>query len=190
MIHLILRPPSYPRPHLLRLSLAREIQHGLLSISSESKTGSSDQIPERDIDDIRPDGQVLLHNLLKSRCKKWGWVVYRCTYQHETTWQNFKPWIIDENREYVATSKAPTLIDHLDMVFFEDRARFDGASRDELRVHFKEWRADKFSRLGPADLEVVQGARRGDSGPRITRIHRKMGSSRFLHFVQVDEESL
>ncbi|KAL2856079.1 hypothetical protein BJX68DRAFT_229992 [Aspergillus pseudodeflectus] len=76
------------------------------------------------------------------------------------------------------------------MVFFEDQARFDGASRDELRVHFKEWRADEFSRLAPADLEVVRGTRRGESGPRITMEHPELANSRFQQFIQVDEESL
>lgn len=117
-------------------------------------------------------------------------MVYRCTYNDEATWQHLKQWIVDENRESTATSKAPTLIDYLDMVFFEDRARFDGALRDELRVHFKEWRADQFSRLGPADLEVVRGARRGELVPRITMVHPELMSSRFQQFIQVDEESL
>ncbi|KAJ0413063.1 hypothetical protein BJY00DRAFT_320167 [Aspergillus carlsbadensis] len=137
---------------------------------------------------LGPKGAVL-NLVLNSRSQKWGWVVYRCAYNDEATWQRLKQWIIDENRESIATSKAPTLIDRLDMVFLEDRARFNGASRDELRVHFKEWRADEFSRLGPADLEVVRGSRRG-SGPRITVQHPELMSSRFQQFIQVDEESL
>jgi hypothetical protein len=71
------------------------------------------------------------------------------------------------------------------MVFFEDRERFENASRDEIRVHFKAWREDELNRLGLADQVVYS-----DSTPHVTMQHLEIGSSRFQQFVQVDEESL
>ncbi|KAL2795764.1 hypothetical protein BJX66DRAFT_163649 [Aspergillus keveii] len=183
-----------PRPQLqlLRLSLPlqnKRFEHRSSTAPPQTETTISNPIPELHPKHLYSEASSVLEEVLRSRSKKWGWVVYRCTYDDEATWQKLKQWIIDENRERTEDSDAPTLIDHLDMVFFEDRALFENASRDNLRVHFKAWREDQFSRLGPADQEVIWGARRGESG-RITIQHPEINYPRFHQFVQVDDESL
>ncbi|KAL4861149.1 hypothetical protein BDV12DRAFT_191269 [Aspergillus spectabilis] len=124
--------------------------------------------------------------VLDSRSKKWGWVIYRCTYNDEATWQRLKQSIFNQIHERIAKSNTPELINHLDMVFFEDRALFEGASREQLRVHFKAWRDDAFSKLGPSDLRVYHGGWR----PGFVMRHPDFMMSRFQQFIQVDDESL
>jgi hypothetical protein len=130
---------------LLRLSLPlqnKRFEHRSSTAPPQTETTISNPIPELHPKHLYSEASSVLEEVLRSRSKKWGWVVYRCTYDDEATWQKLKQWIIDEHRERTEDSDAPTLIDHLDMVFFEDRALFENASRDDLRVHFKAWRED------------------------------------------------
>jgi hypothetical protein len=82
-----------------------------------------------------PESQIL--NMLKeSQHDKWGFVIYRCTYQNDQDWDRFKRLVHDRANEAIAESDTPEIADSLEWTFVEDRATLGGASRAQLREHF------------------------------------------------------
>jgi hypothetical protein len=84
--------------------------------------------------------------------KKWGWVIYRCTYGDNAAWQH----CIDEFKHYHAESlrddlQADDLVSSYDWIVVEDPA-LDGATKDEVRRRFRQFRASLLDEI-PSDLE-------------------------------------
>ena len=102
--------------------------------------------------------------------KKWGWVIYRCTYGDDTAWKKFRDRIEVESREYIAQSDAPEIAERLEWTWIEDAATLDGVSTMVLRERFNAWVADEVARQ-PGD-------------------YHPWGVSRFNKFIKVDQESL
>ncbi|ATY65546.1 Twin arginine translocation [Cordyceps militaris] len=109
--------------------------------------------------------------------KKWGWVIYRCTYGDDAAWERFKELVARQTREHLTPSPysdAPpvpsprSVVDGVDWRFVSDPT-LEGASREALRERFRAWVAG--DRPDPP-------ARPGYM------------SSRHSYFVQVDEASL
>ncbi|KAJ5604263.1 hypothetical protein N7537_007219 [Penicillium hordei] len=68
------------------------------------------------------------------------------------------------------------MFDKLEFIFIEDKAKFDGASKEELRTHFQEWVADSFSAENPrADRMLLY-----DNEP----------VARYRFFFEIDEDAL
>ncbi|KAJ5849578.1 hypothetical protein N7455_009434 [Penicillium solitum] len=69
------------------------------------------------------------------------------------------------------------MFDKLKFVFIEDKAKFDGASKEDLRAHFQEWVADSFSAENPrADQKLLYD----DKEP----------VARYRFFFEIDEDAL
>ena len=56
---------------------------------------------------------------------KWGWVIYRTTYDDDEGWTCFKQLITQQSLTNIAESKAPEIADSLEWMFVEDRATLD-----------------------------------------------------------------
>ncbi|PLB46181.1 hypothetical protein P170DRAFT_479102 [Aspergillus steynii IBT 23096] len=112
--------------------------------------------------------------LQDAKQNKWGWVIYRCTYDDDEGWARFKQIIQQRALECAATSDAPELADTLEWVFVEDRDTLDGASRHYLRSRFKAWAKDAIESEDPNS----ESFNAGSCNPR------------YSYFVQVDESSL
>jgi len=81
-----------------------------------------------------PSPQRVIFDCLKNdKHDKWGWVIYRCTYDDDEGWTRFKQFIIQQSRANITESDTPELADSLEWTFVEDRATLDGASKDQLR---------------------------------------------------------
>lgn len=104
---------------------------------------------------------------------KWGWVIYRCTYDDDDAWTRFKQSINQQSRETIARSDTPEAGDSLEWTFVEDRGTLDGASRDQLRARFKAWAADA--------IRTEQPRAEDD---------RTFGIPRYNFFIQVDQAAL
>lgn len=106
---------------------------------------------------------------------KWGWVIYRCTYDDDKAWARFKEFIIQQSRADIANSDTPELSDSLEWTFVEDRVTLDGASKDQLVSRFKQW--------APEALKTEQ--------PRV-KDHRfgTWGIPRYTYFIYVDKGAL
>jgi hypothetical protein len=109
--------------------------------------------------------------------RKWGWVIYRCSYakEWEPTWEKVKRSIIEDLRREIAESDTPSIADTMDFIFIEDPS-LEGASTEELQHRFQAWakahpdyvyhersrsRATRFDFFIKADAELM---RRGDIG--------------------------
>jgi hypothetical protein len=119
--------------------------------------------------------RVILECLKNQKHDKWGWVIYRCTYDDDEGWTRFKQFINQQSRANIAESDTPELADSLEWTFVEDRATLDRASIDQLRSRFKQW--------APGALITEQ--------PRV-KDHRygTYGNPRYTFFVHVDEDAL
>lgn len=68
------------------------------------------------------------------------------------------------------------MLESLDIIFIEDKTKFNGASREELRAHFQEWVADSFAGENPqADQKLLF-----DDEP----------VPRYRYFFEMDEDAL
>ncbi len=107
--------------------------------------------------------------------EKWGWVFYRTTYKDDVAWERFRDWIEASSREDLrAQGASPLLLGAFDNIFVSDPS-LEGASRQQLRPRFREWRKPAFRAENPTrPLPKEYGDIPG----------------RYIYFVVVDEESL
>jgi hypothetical protein len=124
--------------------------------------------------------EVILFELKDRKIEKWGWVFYRTTYKDDEAWDIFKQKLNISVRSIVNLDPRSELneaiFDKLEFVFMEDKAKFDGASKAELRAHFQEWVANNFSAENPgADQKLLY-----DDEP----------VSRYRFFFEIDEDAL
>jgi len=72
----------------------------------------------------------------------WGFVVYRCTYSDDAAWEIFLERINASIRDSMEYYNGLDLLDKdcFRLTVIEDASKFDGASRQIVREHFKEWR--------------------------------------------------
>lgn len=121
------------------------------------------------------------HNILAElRClkhDKWGWVIYRCTYGDDEAWAKFQKIFNDRSRKEMVRRKFPQEVANgLEWTFVSDKRLFDGASRDQLRQHFRTWATEAEKSEQPRAVNV------DDKDYDV--------ASRYQYFVQVDEEVL
>ncbi|OAA52857.1 Twin arginine translocation protein [Cordyceps fumosorosea ARSEF 2679] len=119
--------------------------------------------------------QLLADELEFFNVRKWGWVIYRCTYGDDAAWERFKERVAQQTRDDLASPcklapAASSVVDGVDWKFVSDRA-LRGASRDALRERFRAWVA-------------------GDTSPGPPPAGSSAKSARHSYFVQVDEASL
>jgi hypothetical protein len=124
-----------------------------------------------------PESQIL--NMLKeSQHDKWGFVIYRCTYQNDQDWDRFKRLVHDRANEAIAESDTPEIADSLEWTFVEDRATLGGASRAQLREHFNGWADDAYAIEQPRHHQLD------------FQNWGLFGFQQYNYFIQVDEEAL
>ena len=110
---------------------------------------------------------------------KWGFVIYRCTYQDDEAWDRFKQIVLARTHKEMQESDTPKVADKLEWTFVEDRASLDGASRAQLRKRFNQWAAQAIITEQPrAQAETL-----AQETPTL-------GVPRYSYFIQVDEEVL
>jgi hypothetical protein len=119
--------------------------------------------------------RVISECLKNEKNDKWGWVIYRTTYDDDEGWTRFKQFIIQQSRDNIAKSDAPEIADSLEWTFVEDRATLDGASKDHLRARFKQWASEAVKTEQPR----VEDHRFGT-----------FGIPRYTYFIDVDEGAL
>lgn len=117
----------------------------------------------------------ILGDLRQNKYTKWGWAIYRCTYNDDEAWTRFKDIVNYQSRHFIAKSAAPEVGDYLEWTFIEDRDTLENASKDQLRAHFKAWAAQA------AEAEVPQLKNKPYSTYSIPR---------YNYFVHVDDDAL
>jgi hypothetical protein len=67
-----------------------------------------------DSHDRNNEGLVLKHQLQESCQSTWGFVIYRCTYGHDTSWARFMTIVNERVRESMYFYNTPELMATLD----------------------------------------------------------------------------
>lgn len=122
-----------------------------------------DDVLQNKLDDLG----LLIH-------EKWGWVIYRCTYDDDEAWAKFQKIVNDRSREQMARGGfPPEVANSFEWTFVSDQSLFDGASKDQLRQHFYAWATEADEPEQPRVLDSEYTV-----------------ASRYQYFIQVDEEVL
>ncbi|OBT60691.1 hypothetical protein VE03_09987 [Pseudogymnoascus sp. 23342-1-I1] len=131
--------------------------------------------PESNINEVAQNIRANLHHF---KHDKWGWVLYRCSYNDDEDWTRFQQIINERSRKEMAERGfPPEVANSLEWTFVSDRTSFNGASRDQLRQHFHAW---------AAVAEKNEQPRAVDNETNRTGTE----SQRYIYFIQVDEEAL
>jgi hypothetical protein len=100
--------------------------------------------------------------------KKWGWVIYRCTYGDDSAWQQFLQQLTDYQTQEVLRRRnnADDLVPSYNWIVIEDPATLDGATKDEVRRRFKKLRTSLVKDEVPDHLEDYKKRRLPSECPR------------------------
>ncbi|KAK2026960.1 hypothetical protein LX32DRAFT_641389 [Colletotrichum zoysiae] len=75
-----------------------------------------------------------------SRFHRWGFVIYRTTYDDDTAWERYLEVLrLARLRSLVWAGDDLLLEQYMDWPVISDKATLDGASKAEVRKHFKSW---------------------------------------------------
>lgn len=95
--------------------------------------------PSLDLLDDNSHLRLIYEMLERSKEDKWGWVIYRTTYKDDAGWDRFKSYVNKWSHDDLSQPGVPRGLRAADWTFVSDPV-FDGASREQLRHHFREWR--------------------------------------------------
>lgn len=124
--------------------------------------------------------ESIIYECKKRKIEKWGWVFYRTTYDDDEAWDIFKQKLNISVRSIIGLDPRlelnEAMFDKLQFVFVEDKAKFDRASKEELRAHFQDWVAKTFPSENPcAEKKLIY-----DDEP----------VPRYRFFFEIDEDAL
>lgn len=128
----------------------------------------------------RPDDTEARHlklELVALNQDKWGWVLYRCTYDKELhgAWNQFKTLFKAQSREDFEDCDTPEIAQSLEWTFVEDKETLNGATPIDLRSRFREWAEPAEQSENPRFKPLALG---------------HLPSSRYRYFVHIDEQAL
>lgn len=86
----------------------------------------------------------------------WGFAIYRCSYQNnDEAWERIISKIYDEVKSGLECEGRLDLLPSQDLVTFDDKAKFNGATSHEVRDHFSAWVGDQLPQIaaGPDKLQ-------------------------------------
>lgn len=109
---------------------------------------------------------INIWNLMRQRCpRKWGFVVYRCTYDDDKGWERFMEILNERTMEALQADEAwpgygKSILDCLDWSVQYNRATLDHATIDQVRNRSRTWLVSDMAQaeegpLGPVDRETV-----------------------------------
>lgn len=98
--------------------------------------------------------------------EKWGFIIYRCTYGDDDAWTQFMS-RLDQHRDRILRDhyRTPDLVDSYDWDVQHDPT-LHGATKDEVRRRFKQWRATNSQAEVPDHLEGYKRAALLRENPR------------------------
>lgn len=70
---------------------------------------------------------------------RWGYAIYRCTYENDGHWNSFLDTLNNCMREKLKSAGREEMMESLHWHIFDDRSVFDGMSKDAVRNHFDAW---------------------------------------------------
>ncbi|KAK3905261.1 hypothetical protein C8A05DRAFT_30900 [Staphylotrichum tortipilum] len=117
-----------------------------------------------------------MHEALNhGKLDKWGWVIYRTSYKDDAAWDRFQRYVYTWWQQELVAQGAPPLVANTAEWTFVSNPALDSISRDELRTHFRRWRATAIQTENPRRRLPTSG----DDIP-----------GRYIYFFQADEAVL
>jgi hypothetical protein len=129
------------RPVAVPLSLHLPAQAASEAMATTTTAaGPPPLVPEEGDKDLFSGFANTISSLFRSGHHKWGFLVYRTSYDDDEAWQRFMD-ILTRNTEVSLrkAGKLQRLQPYLYWTAMEDRTAFDGASKDAIRDHFRDW---------------------------------------------------
>lgn len=126
--------------------------------------------------DRNNEGQILKQQLQDTGQQKWGFVIYRCTYGDDESWERFVKIVNERVRTSMDFYGTLELMENLDWRIQDDPAVLDGASKEVVRQTFREWAA------------AAAAAASADDGQPEEK--KSLFVPRFTYCIHVDAESL
>ncbi|KAK2059003.1 hypothetical protein LY76DRAFT_512970 [Colletotrichum caudatum] len=78
--------------------------------------------------------------MISTGIHKWGFVIYRCTYDDDELWSRYLAQLKEFYHSHLAENRRAELLEqYLDWVVIEDRPTLDNASRPDIRRRFNQW---------------------------------------------------
>ncbi|KAK4221945.1 hypothetical protein QBC38DRAFT_504463 [Podospora fimiseda] len=85
------------------------------------------------------DWGSVIRSLFKSGHPKWGFLIYRVHYGDNEAWERFMDILTRVSESRIRQSRKERLLPYLFWTKMEDRAAYEGASKDAIRQHFRHW---------------------------------------------------
>ncbi|KAI6980533.1 hypothetical protein KC332_g9468 [Hortaea werneckii] len=125
-------------------------------------------------DQLRHDGHLI-----------WGFVLYRCTYGNDGAWKTCVKRLNESIRGSMRFYNGLDLLEpeHFKLTIFDDESRFNGASAQVVRQHFRHWRSGAIHQEQGSQAEIEARGGISDS----LDYYR---SVRYRFCVQIDEVAL
>lgn len=119
----------------------------------------------------------LRKRLQEENYSKWGFVIYRCTYESDDDWARFVENLNARAQDHLEIYEGLDLLDSLELTVRDDRESFDGATIQKCRDHFVDW-------VGSAEG-------RNSEQPNTPAVPTGWdGQPRYTFFIHVDKDSL
>lgn len=119
--------------------------------------------------------------MLETGFEEWGFLIYRCAYGDDDTWDRYMAYLREAvHEDLVYQGREHLMEQYARWSVVEDRAALDGASRQQVRRRFVEWR-DQNSVSRQLPVGQVLAPLLSDTSPRLPR---------FTCCLYVDQECL
>jgi hypothetical protein len=131
---------AYERRHVRGVAIAEAQRDNWERLQAEMSANPPPFIPltPEEEDNIDEEIAKTLQSMAYSRHHKWGFLIYRTTYDDDEAWRRFMrglKWAVHESIAKGFDRVAP----FLQWTVVEDRSVLDGASKDIVREHFRGW---------------------------------------------------
>lgn len=121
---------------------------------------------------------VEIEQLLKAGHRKWGWIIYRTTYEDDEKWARFE-------EKFQKEVRAPTLdrdageeihVKYLDFPVRSDATKYNKATTAELRADFQKW----LSGDGPLKEQEIE----------LDDREKFKTALRYMYFIRINAEAM
>lgn len=113
-------------------------------MSASAPAGAAAEVPPPLVPEVGDDDRVAaygatIRSLFRSGLPKWGFLIYRVCYDDDEAWERFIAILTRVTDNWIRRSRKERLLPYLFWTKMEDRAAFEGASKDAIREHFRNW---------------------------------------------------
>lgn len=125
-------------PPLPQAQDTRQANFRNMASAAHADTPPPPFVPPEDLD-LSLSWQDTINSMIRSGRHKWGFLVYRTSYDDEAAWQRYLHILYRTTWIRLNDENLLCLFLYLSFTPMEDRSLFEGAYKDRIREHFKHW---------------------------------------------------